>query len=187
MSDILDIIKKRRSIRFFKEQQISQHALDQILEAGLWAPNAGSRQAVKIVVVQNKELNEQLGKINRNIFGKARSQNNPNGSIASDDSIQNAFYDAPTVLYLFAPNNYPNSIQDCCVASQNIMLEATALDIGSIYIARGEKTFETELGKQCKDKWGLSDEYQCHSIVPLGYIAKTSNPHPRKENRIIID
>ena len=29
-------------------------------------------------------------------------------SIADDSTIQNAFYDAPTVVYLFAPYTYPN-------------------------------------------------------------------------------
>ena len=185
--DILEIMKKRRSIRFYSQEQIKKEELDKILEAGLWAPNAGSRQAVKFVVVQDKELNEKLGKINRKIFGKARIANDQSGSIASDDSIQNAFYNAPTVVYLFAPNNYPNSIQDCCVASQNMMLEACALDIGSIYIARGEKTFESELGKECMAKWGLTDEYQCHSIIPLGYALKEGQPHSRKEDRVIFD
>ena len=37
-------------------------------------------------------------------------------SIADDSTIQNAFYDAPTVVYLFAPYTYPNDAQDCCVA-----------------------------------------------------------------------
>ena len=36
-------------------------------------------------------------------------------SIADDSTIQNAFYDAPTVVYLFAPYTYPNDAQDCCV------------------------------------------------------------------------
>ena len=54
-------------------------------------------------------------------------------------------------------------------------------------ISRGEKTFETELGKKCKEKWGLDSTYQCHSIIPLGYISKNGKPDPRKENRIIFD
>ena len=37
-------------------------------------------------------------------------------SIADDSTIQNAFYDAPTVVYLFAPYTSPNDEQDCCVA-----------------------------------------------------------------------
>lgn len=187
MKDILSVIKARRSTRFYQPEQIKQEELDKILEAGLWAPNAGSRQAVKFVVVQDAETNATLGKINRQIFGPARNTGNPSGSIADDSKIKNAFYDAPTVVYLFAPHTYPNDVQDCCVAAQNLMLEAADLGIGSIYIARGEKTFETPEGQALMKKWGLGEEYQCHSIVPLGYIAKETPTHARKENRIIYD
>ncbi len=67
------------------------------------------------------------------------------------------------------------------------MLEAADLGIGSIYIACGEKTFETPEGQALMKKWGLGEEYQCHSIVSLGYIAKETPTHARKENRIIYD
>ncbi|WP_271814615.1 nitroreductase family protein [Clostridium beijerinckii] len=104
-----------------------------MLEAGLWAPCAGNLQAVKFVVVQDKRLNDELGKINRELFGAAE------------------------------------------------------INIGSVCISRGEKTFETELGKKSKEKWGLDSTYKCHSIIPLGYISKNGKPQPRKENRIIFD
>ncbi|WP_338025452.1 nitroreductase family protein [Clostridium yunnanense] len=45
-----------------------KEALEKILEAGLWAPCSGRQQAVKFVVVQDKRLNDELGKINRIIF-----------------------------------------------------------------------------------------------------------------------
>lgn len=40
-----------------------------------------------------------------------------------------------------------NDAQDCCVAVQNLMLEAADLGIDSIYIARGEKIFEMPEGQ----------------------------------------
>lgn len=92
-----------------------------------------------------------MGKINRELFGAARRNDKSSGSIADDDSIKSAFYKAPVVIYLFAPDNYPYAIHDCCVASQNIMLEAAEINIGSVCISRGEKTFETELGKKSKE------------------------------------
>ena len=177
--------KKRRSVRFFKPDQIKKEDLDKILEAGLWAPNARSRQAVKFVVVQNAKTNDQLGKINRKNFMEiADPKTNP---YTKEEALQSAFYNAPTVIYLFTPNTYPNSIQDCCVASENMLLEATSLNVGSIYIARGEVTFSSPLGFKLKEQWGLSKEYECHSIVLLGYSSREITPKPRKENRIIYD
>lgn len=187
MNTVLETIKKRRSIRVYQTDQITNEELNKIIEAGLWAPCAGSRQAVKMVIVQDRHLNDQLGKINRDIFGPAIHPKKGVVNIANDSNIVSAFYKAPTVIYLFAPNTYPNAIQDCCVTAQNMMLEATEINIGSIFISRGEKTFESSLGKECMKKWGFDESYQCHSIIPLGYIKKSGIAQARKENRVIFD
>ena len=39
--DILDVMKERRSIRKYQDKQISREDLEKIIEAGLYAPNAG--------------------------------------------------------------------------------------------------------------------------------------------------
>ena len=191
MNAVIQNMIERRSIRRFTEEQIPEETLNEILTAGLWAPCAGGRQAVKIVVMQSNTSNASLGRINRNLFGAARSAPKPGQeqiSIAEDSSIPNAFYDAPTVLALFTPNNYPNSIQDCVVTAENIMLAAWSLGIGSVYIARGEKTFESEEGQALMKKWGLGEEYQCHSLIPLGFPkGNLGKGAPRKVDRIIFD
>ncbi len=66
-----------------------------------------------------------------------------------------------------------------------MLLEATSLKLGSVYIARGEATFNSPLGIKLKEKWGLSKEYECHNIVLLGYPSKEVPAKPRKNDRII--
>lgn len=58
-SETLKIIKQRRSIRSYKDEQIKDEELQAVLEAGLYAPNAGG-QAWHFTVVQNKGLLERL-------------------------------------------------------------------------------------------------------------------------------
>ena len=58
-NETLKIIKKRRSIRSFKDEQIKEEELQAVLEAGLYAPNAGD-QAWHFTVIQNKELLDRL-------------------------------------------------------------------------------------------------------------------------------
>lgn len=43
-------------------------------------------------------------------------------SIADDASIKNAFYDAPTVVTLFAPRKFLYAESDACVAAENMLL-----------------------------------------------------------------
>ncbi|HBE80616.1 MAG TPA: hypothetical protein DDW65_22950 [Firmicutes bacterium] len=59
INETLKIIKRRRSIRRFKDEQIKDAELQAVLEAGLYAPNAGD-QAWHFTVVQNKELLNRL-------------------------------------------------------------------------------------------------------------------------------
>lgn len=63
MPDVFETIMHRRSIRRFETKQIEETALQQILQAGLYAPCAGGRQGVIFAVCQDKEVNERLGKI----------------------------------------------------------------------------------------------------------------------------
>lgn len=62
---LLELIKHRRTIRRFDTKQIEENALQQILEAGLYAPSAGGRQGVIFAVCQEQEINRRLGKIKR--------------------------------------------------------------------------------------------------------------------------
>ena len=61
-------IMHRRAIRRFEEKQIAEDELDQILQAGMYAPSAGGRQGVIFAVCQDKEVNEKLGKIKFPVF-----------------------------------------------------------------------------------------------------------------------
>lgn len=65
MSEILQTILHRRTIRRFSKKQIEEAALQEILRAGLYAPSAGGRQGVIFAICQDKAVNERLGKIKR--------------------------------------------------------------------------------------------------------------------------
>ena len=62
MPDIFETIMHRRSIRRFAPKQIEEAALQQILQAGLYAPSAGGRQGVIFAVCQDKEVNDASAK-----------------------------------------------------------------------------------------------------------------------------
>lgn len=53
MNETLKVLKERRSIRKYKKDQISDEQLNQILEAGTYAPNGMGEQSPVMVVVQD--------------------------------------------------------------------------------------------------------------------------------------
>ena len=65
MNEILQAMKTRHAIRRFQDKQLDDATLNAILEAGLYAPSAGNNQYSRIVVCQDSEVNEKLGRINR--------------------------------------------------------------------------------------------------------------------------
>jgi nitroreductase len=115
MNDIINNMIERRSIRKYKAEQIMEAELEAILQAGIYAPSAGSRQSAIIVVCQNAEINTALGIINKAAFTGTISTetsyiSKEQPSIADNAAIQSGFYHAPTVLTLFAPKNFLYSV-----------------------------------------------------------------------------
>ena len=193
MMDVMQTILHRRSIRRFDTRQIEEEALQQILQAGLYAPSAGGRQGVIFAVCQNREVNERLGKIKRansnpRMATATSYVSHEQPSIADDPKLINAFYDAPTVITLFAPKDFLFSVDDCAVAAENMMLAADALGIGSCYIGQGWTAFADPYGQEILRQWNIpTDRYAVMQLL-LGYPRegdKHPTPKPRKEGRVI--
>lgn len=192
-NEIMETILHRRAIRRFEEKQIEEDALQQILQAGLYAPSAGGRQGVIFAVCQTKEINERLGRMKR-ANSKPRmatatsyvSKEQP--SIADDPNLKNAFYNAPTVITLFAPKNFLFSAEDCAIAAENMMLAADSLGIGSCYIGQGWTAFANPYGQEILKKWEIPVDFYAVMQLLLGY-PREGDPHPtpkpRKEGRIL--
>ena len=70
--ELLVLIKYRRSIRKYDDRQIDRSNLEKIIEAGLYAPNAGGGQRTIICALQNKELCEKIGKLNLAKFDRKK-------------------------------------------------------------------------------------------------------------------
>ena len=88
-NETLETIKKRRSCRAYKPEQITDEELNAVLEAGTYAASAMGRQSAKIVVVQDAATRAQLTRMNAAVMG---TNNDP-------------MYAAPTILVVLANAN----------------------------------------------------------------------------------
>ncbi|MDE7394614.1 MAG: nitroreductase family protein [Clostridiales bacterium] len=186
--NLSEIIKSRRSVRKYTDEQIPKEHLEKIIEAGLCAPNAGGRQGTVIVGIHNKELTEVVGKLNLARFDRERlegsyvSKEQP--SIIDDPSMKSGFYGAPSVCVVFAEKNFLYSIPDAFCAAENMVLQATELGISSCIIARGEETFDNEYGNKLLKDWGVPETYIARCFVILGYIdGQPPHAKPINQNR----
>ncbi len=188
---LMDIIKSRRSIRKYTDEQIHREALEKIIEAGISAPNAGGRQGTIIVGVHNAKLCKEIGIMNMNNFDRSQllgsyvSKEQP--SVIDDKNIRNGFYDAPSVACVFAPKNFLFSIPDAFCAAENMVLQATELGISSCIISRAEQSFDNEYGNDLLYKWNIPDNYIARCFVILGYInGEKPSAKPINKDRIKI-
>lgn len=192
MNELIEKMLTRHAIRRFQARQIEEDVLEQILEAGLYAPSAGNNQYSRIVVCQDKGVNERLGRINRNAEvgenpdpTKLRAVSADQPSIRDDVNILSAFYGAPTVVTIFVRNSrYAHD--DTAFMAENMWLAAHVLGLGACYVGRAEETFATEYGMEMREKWGVPEDMIAVGHLALGY-REGPEPHakPRKEGRII--
>lgn len=193
MNETLQTIFHRRSIRRFDPRQLDEDVLQQILQAGLYAPSAGGRQGVLFAVCQNREINERLGKIKRanshpRMADATHYVSREQPSIADDPHLTNAFYDAPTVITLFGPKNFLFAVDDCAVAAENMMLAADSLGVGACYIGQGWPAFADPYGQEILRQWGIPGDYYAVMQLVLGYPRAGDThpaPKPRKNDRIL--
>ena len=189
--ELLELIKYRRSIRKYEDRQIEKDDLNKIIEAGLFAPNAGGGQRCLMVAVHNKDTVEKIGRLNVACMDRSRlvgsyvSKEQP--SIIDDPTIKSGFYGAPTVCVLFGPKNFLYSIPDAFCCAENMVLEAANLGISSCIIARGEETFANSEGEAYLKQWNIPETYIARCFVLLGYC-KGDYPagKPRKPSRSLI-
>ena len=188
---LMNLIKARHSIRKYTNEQISRENLEQILEAGNFAPNAGGGQRSMLVALHNKDLATYVGKLNIASFDRIQLLGNyvskEQPSIIDDPTIKNGFYDAPTVICVFCQDNFLFKTADAFCMMENMILQATELGIASCIISRGEETFDSEAGKKLMKEWEVPEGYSCQGFVILGYIdGEQPQSKPRKTNRVKI-
>lgn len=166
--DILNEIKNRRSIRKFKPEMIDDESLNKILEAGKAAPTGMNKQSPVIICITNKEIRKKLVEENARIGGWKEGFD--------------PFYGAPIIL-LVVCKNMPTALYDGSCVIENMMLEASSLNICSCWIHRAKEEMETEFGKELLKSLGLDDDYIGIGHVCLGYIDGEIPPaKPKKDN-----
>lgn len=166
MTDLLNKMKTRRSIRKYKSEMIPKEIIDQIIEAGTYAASGMNRQTPIILAVTDKAMRDKLSKMNAAIMG------------TEDDP----FYGAPVVLVVLASKERYTNIYDGSLVMGNLMLAAHELGIGSCWIHRAKEEFESEEGKAILKELGIEGEYEGIGHCILGYVdGEYPEVLPRKE------
>lgn len=169
--DILNELKARRAIRSYKADPVPEKLLDEIVEAGLYAPTGMGRQQAIILKITDQETVRKLGRINGKLMGQ--------------DGMD-AFYGAPVVLAVLSLKDAPTAVYDGCSVISNMLNEAASLGLGCCWVHRGKEQFETPEGRQILQKAGIDpDRYVGVDNVIVGYAdGEFPQAAPRREGRV---
>ena len=171
MSEVLDKMKSRRSIRKYKPDMVPQDVLNQIIEAGLYAASGMGYQNTIIIQVTNKKLRDEISEMNREIAGMKEGTD--------------PFYGAPAMLIVLAKKDWRTGVYDGSLVMGNLMLAAHELGLGSCWIHRAKEEFETDWGKELLKSLGIEEEYEGIGHCALGYIdGEYPEAAKKKENRV---
>ena len=137
-NEVLNVIKKRRSIRTYKADAIQEEILNAVLEAGTFAPTGGGKQSPIIVAITSPQYRKKIAELNAEVMG---AESDP-------------YYGAPVVVLVLADGNTNTFIEDGSCVLENMMLAAASLGLGSVWVHREREIFDNLKGKTLLKEWG---------------------------------
>jgi nitroreductase len=146
--DVFEAIRSRYSVRGYRPDPVSDELLGQVLEAARQAPTAANRQPFRIVVIHTRGREEQLSRV----YGRKW------------------FLQAPLVLAVIAVpgeawrrmDDKPYDEVDATIAMDHLVLAATALGLGTCWIAAFDPAAVREV-------LSLPEDVEPIALTPLGY------------------
>ena len=149
--DPLEILKVRRSIREYSDEQISKDVLEKIVDAARFSPTARNVQPWEFIVITRIPTLKKISELAEN------------GRFLAQAKACIAVFCADTKYYL----------EDGCAATCNILLAATALGLGSCWVAGDKKPYCA----QVSELLNVPAAYKLVSLVALGYPKSRDSFH----------
>jgi nitroreductase len=174
MENLMEIIKKRKSIRAYKDKPLPKDVVNSILEAARYAPTARNLQELEYKVITSKEM---IKKLSDGIAAAIQKGGFPfKGPPGGRPSF---FYSAPLLIIITAPKENKFSESDAALAVQNIMLYATSIDLGSCFIGMAKFI---ERDKKLLKEMHISNDRNIAAAVICGYADENPAPREKKIN-----
>jgi nitroreductase len=161
--DVLDAIRKRRSVRVFKNKDVPNSIIQTLIDAARWAPSAGNTQPWEFIIVTKPDAKREL---------------------AEAGLGQGFIEEAPLVIVICADENRSSQrygtrgktlycIQDIAASIQNIQLAACSLGLATCWVG----AFKEDEAKKILE---IPSEIRHVALIPVGYGAEIPEPRSRR-------
>lgn len=157
--EVKEVVKKRRSVRSYRDKEISDQDLKEVLNSARMAPSASNRQEWKFIVIKKEGLKKELAEAAQN---------------------QKFVGEAPVVLVAVSLN--PDRIMSCevpayavdlAIAMDHVTLVAADKGLGTCWIGAFSQP-------KVKEILEIPGKYKVVTLMPLGYPADSPRSKSRK-------
>ena len=198
MNPVIDAIKKRRSVRSYRDEPVPRDVIEAVIDAGNWAPAGHNLQDWRFVVAEDGAFRRQLLAAARPTFrnwvkGTRDSTDEHHRATMAGlfsrclgwavdsyeagmdrmlDKEDGVYWDAPVVIFVIG-----GPPPDCAMVCQNMMLAAQSLGLGSCIVGFGSVvTSDAEIVAALE----LRENERIYGPVVMGYPAIVPDAPPKK-------
>lgn len=160
-STLLDLLRKRRSIRQFTKRAIEPEKIDALIEAAVRTPTSRGNNPWEFIVVSDPEMLERLGK------AKAHGS----GFVAN-----------ATLAIVFAADTTKSDVwtEDCSIAAMMVQMAAEDLGLGSCWAQIRLRPHNEQCSAEdyIKELLALPASHAVECVIGIGYAAEEKLGHP---------
>jgi len=156
---MIELLRKRRSIRSYTEQPVDRESIDLMTEAALRAPSSRNNQPWSFLVVDDRQLLEKLSLAKEH--GSAFLKKAPLGIVVCGDPAKSDVW-----------------VEDCAIAAVLIQVVAQSLGLGSCWIQIRERPHHAGTMAQdyLREALGIPEQIMVASIISIGHPAEKKPP-----------
>lgn len=184
MNDTMQSILNRRSHRAFLSDSLNPEDVKLVVEAGVYSPSAMNQQPWHFTVIENQQLLDELSYEAKEAAKNAQDKYITN--LANNEKFH-IFYNAPVAILVSIEQGKYEAEVDCAAASENMLIAAESLGLGSCWIGFLSFLFkiDKEKAKKYSDRLGIPEGYEPSHAIVLGKKKNVNIKAPeRRENTV---
>lgn len=168
---VIETIMTRRSIRDYKPEAVDREQMAKIIECGIYAPSAMNMQPWAVRVVDAPDFLDGVTAIAVEQMPQLKEQEN----------FRNFFRNAPTVAFIACPEQSYSGEYDSGLLSENMMLSAWSMGIGSCCLGSVVPVMNSEAAKPYMECLNLPEGYKLLVAIAFGYPAGDLPAAPERD------
>jgi len=162
--ETLDVIRRRRTIRRFTGDDLSQEEIETLLEMAMCAPNRLNRQPWHFLIIRDKALQKQ---------------------IADTYQVRPYVEQAPVLFAIGAnPAESPTWMMDVSAAAENLLLAATAMGLGGAWVGAPYTALWDQTEALLREALSIPEHVRIPIVLAIGHPAQELPPHG-KHDRLV--